>query len=251
MSTIGTTPETSGPPTPSPRIGGTLLTGGALIVLSVTAALTSHTAFTDWLPTERAQYLEYGAAEACPDPTATVSAEDCLREIPFTVEGTKNTSKRKYATLTGPELFPRETVPFGKSGPVLHELERGDLVTGTVWRGLIVVVAKGDARQTTSDAPRDEPQMTAAVGTFAGLLAALALMFGAIRLVRPRNPGHFTWRPYGKWLLIVSGISCGVIGLATVWWGLPWVIVPMVCGSAFAITAWFLHRDLRLGRLTS
>ncbi|MFJ7209306.1 hypothetical protein ACIQWR_37955 [Streptomyces sp. NPDC098789] len=122
-------------------------------------------------------------------------------------------------------------------------------VTGTVWRGVVVVVAEGDVRQNSADAPRDEPQMTAAFGTFAGLLAVLALMFGAVRLVRPRDPGFLTWQPYGKWLLIVTGASCAVVGLSTVWTGLPWLLVPTVCGMVVAITAWFLHRDLRLGRV--
>ncbi|WP_051877372.1 hypothetical protein [Streptomyces natalensis] len=91
--------------------------------------------------------------------------------------------------------------------------------------------------------------MTAAIGTFAGLLAAFALMFGVMRLVRPRDPGLFTWRPYGKWLLIVAGAACAAVGLIAVWTGLPWPVVPAVCGAVVAGTAWFLHRDLRLGRV--
>ncbi|MER5750750.1 hypothetical protein [Streptomyces sp. NPDC002088] len=161
----------------------------------------------------------------------------------------KTHKKNMRATLLGPEPFPRTVVPFGDSGPVLSGLQRGDRVTGTVWRGVVVVVAEGDLRQNSADAPRDEPQMTAAVGTFAGLLAALALMFGARRLTRPRDPGLFTWRPYGKWLLIVTGATCAVVGLCTVWTGLPWLLVPTVCGAVVAGTAWFLHRDLRLGRV--
>lgn len=62
--------------------------------------------------------------------------------------------------------------------------------TGTVWRGLVVEIAKGDLRQDSADAPRDEPQTIAAAGTFAGLLAAVALMFGGVRLVRPRRLGR-------------------------------------------------------------
>ncbi|MGX4689954.1 hypothetical protein [Streptomyces sp. JNUCC 63] len=220
-----------------------------LIVLSLAAALTSHSVFTSWLPSDRTQYREYKAAEACPARRVIPRAEDFLREVTFTVEDTSLGAKRTTATLLGPEPFRRMVVPFGDLGPVLSGLRRGDRVTGTVRRGAVVVVAEGDARQNSSDAPRDEPRMTAAVGTFAGLLAALALIFGAMYLARPRDPGPFTWRPYGKRLLIVTGAACTVVGLSTVWTGLPWLLVPTVCGVVVAGTACFLHRDLRLGRV--
>ncbi|MFE7712350.1 hypothetical protein ACFU6I_42905 [Streptomyces sp. NPDC057486] len=243
----GTIRGADGPP--PPRAGGNRLVGAALIVLSLIAALSCHSILTTWLPADRALYREYKAAETCPTRRVIPRAEDCLREVTFTVEGARKHPKGMRATLLGPEPFPRMVVPFGDRGPVLSGLERGDRVTGTVWRGVVVVIAEGDVRQNSADAPRDEPQMTAAFGTFAGLLAALALMFGAVRLVRPRDPGFFTWQPYGKWLLIVTGASCAVVGLSTVWTGLPWLLVPTVCGTVVAITAWFLHRDLRLGRV--
>lgn len=176
-------------------------------------------------------------------------AEDCLRKVTFTVEGTRKTTKNMRATLLGPEPFPRLVVPFGDPGPVLGGFQRGDRVTGTVWRGVVVGLAEGDVRQNSADAPRDEPQMAAAFGTFAGLLAALAPMSGATHLARPRDPGLFTWHPYGKWLLIVTGVTCAVVGLSTGWTGLPWSLVPTVCGVVVAGTAWFLYRDLRLGRV--
>ncbi|MGW7247211.1 hypothetical protein [Streptomyces decoyicus] len=91
--------------------------------------------------------------------------------------------------------------------------------------------------------------MTAAIGMFAGLLAVLTLVFGAMHLTRPQGPGLFTWRPYGKRLLTVMGVICTVMGLSTVRTGLPWLLVPTVCGTAVAGTAWFVHRDLRLGRV--
>lgn len=238
-----------GPSPHAPGAGRNLLVGAVLIMLFLAAALTSSFLFATVLPTDRTLYREYESADVCPARTVIPSAEDCLREVPFTVEDTVKARRHMRATLLGPEPYARVVVSFGDPEPVLDGLERGDRVTGTVWRGVVVVVAEGDARQESSEAPRDELQMTAAVGTFAGLLAALALMFGAIRLIRPRDPGFFTWRPYGKWLLIVAGASCVVVGLVTVWTGLPWLLVPTVCGTVVAGTAWFLHRDLRLGRV--
>ncbi|MFD9002978.1 hypothetical protein ACFV0T_18680 [Streptomyces sp. NPDC059582] len=233
----------------SPRAGRNRLVGAALIMLSLAAALTSYAVFATWLPADRTRYREYKAADVCSARTVVPRAEDCLRKVSFTVEGTRKARKNMRATLLGPEPFSRMVVSFGDPGPVLDGLERGDRVTGTVWRGVVVVVAEGDVRQNSADTPRDELQMTAAVGTFVGLVAALALMFGAIRLARPRDLGLFTWHPYGKWLLFVTGASCVVVGLCTVWTGLPWLLVPTVCGAVVAGTAWFLHRDLRLGQV--
>ncbi|MGD3109422.1 hypothetical protein [Streptomyces sp. YGL11-2] len=246
---IGTVRGADEPPLPLPRAGRNRLVGAALIVLSLASALTCSFVFTTWLPTDRALYRDYKAAEVCPARRVIPRSEDCLREVDFTVEGTRNTAKDMRATLRGPAPFPRMVVPFGDPGPVLSGLQRGDRVTGTVWHGVVVVVAEGDFRQSSADAPRDEPQMAAAVGTFAGLLAVLALMFGAMHLARPRDPGFFTWRPYGKWLFIVTGATCAVVGLSAVWMSLPWLLVPTLCGTVVAVTAWFLHRDLRLGRV--
>lgn len=249
MKTTGTAQGKGIPPPPRSRIGGTLLTGGALLVLSVLAALTCYSAFTSWLPDSRGRLREYRTAETCPARTVIPRSEDCLRELAFTVESTRNASRQIDVTLLGPEPYPRRVVPFGHSGPVLSGLEPKDRITGTVWRGSVVEIAEGDIRQVSADAPRDEPQMIVAAGTFAGLMAALTLMFGGVRLARPRHLGFLTWSPYGKWLLIVTGVSCAVVGLLTVWTGLPWLIVPTVCGTVVALTAWFLHQDLRRGRV--
>ncbi|RZU46379.1 hypothetical protein EV284_1051 [Streptomyces sp. BK022] len=245
----GTAWVADGQPPPQPRARRNLLVGAALVLVSVAAGLTCQAVFTSWLPSDRTQYREYKAAEACPARSVIPRVEDCLREITFTVEDTSLGAKRTTATLLGPEPFPRMVVPFGDTEPALSGLQHGDRVTGTVWRGVVVVVAERGIRQNSSDAPRDEPQMIAAVGTFAGLLAAWALMFGAMHLARPRDLGLFTWRPYGKWLLIVTAATCAVVGLSAVWTGLPWWVVPTVCGAVVAGTAWFLHRDLRLGRV--
>ncbi|MFE9118164.1 hypothetical protein [Streptomyces sp. NPDC007172] len=237
-------------PVPSRHSAGrNRLVGTALIMLSVLAALTCYTSFTSWLPTDLASYREYKAAKPCPAHTEILRAQDCLRDIAFTVEGTHKTVRDLRLTLLGPPPFARTDVLFGNRNPVLGSLEDGDKLTGTVWRGIVVAVAVGDERQTSVDAPRDEPQIAVAVGTFAGLSAALCLMFGAVYLTRPRNTGHFTWRAYGKWLLIVTGASCAGVGLVTAWAGLPWAVVPTVCGVIAGGTAWFLYQDLRLGRV--
>jgi hypothetical protein len=232
-----------------PRIGRNLLVGAVLIVVSLASALASYAVFADWLPGDRTRYQEYRAAEVCPARRPVPRVEDCLREIPFTVEDTSLGAKEITATLLGPRPFPRARVWFGHSEPVLSGLQRGDRVTGTVWRGVVVMIAQKGVRQESSDAPRDEPQPTAALGTFAGLLAVWALVFGTMRLLRPREPGPFTWRPYGRRLLVVAGVVCAVVGLITGWTGLPWWLVPTVCGAVVAGTACLPLRNLSLRRI--
>ncbi|WP_329141819.1 hypothetical protein OIU91_00250 [Streptomyces sp. NBC_01456] len=235
--------------TPPPRAARNRLVGVLLIITSLAAALVCSLVFTTWLPGDQARYREYQAADACPGRAVVPRSEDCLRKVDFTVESTDDRIKHLSATLLGPEPFPRMHVSFGDPGPVLSELQHGKKVTGTMWRGDVVAIARGDVGQASSDAPRDEIQAPAAAGTCAGLLAALALMFGVVRLTRPRDPGFFTWRPYGKWLVMVTGGSCALVGLVSVWAGFPWPTVPAVCGAVVAVTAFFLHRDLRLGRV--
>lgn len=86
----------------------------------------------------------------------------------------------------------RGTVAFGDAGPLLEQLAPGDQVTATAWRRDIVVLSKNGVRQNTSEAPRDELQMNAALGV---LVAAQTFVFGAVRLARPRATGG-VWRPW-------------------------------------------------------
>ncbi len=221
--------------------------GASLITASLISALACYAVFAVWLPYDAERYREYMAAEQCPDRAATQRAEDCLRTVSFTVTDTELDGGRgsRYRATLYAAPFWNHVVPFGDPGPVLEQLRPGERITGTVWRGAIMTIAKGDSRQNTSDAPRDEAQMTAAIGTFAGLLSVLALGFGAVRLARPRDHEPFTWYPYGKWLLITMGIVCTAAGFLTLWPGWPWWLVPTVVVPAMAYVAWQLYRHFR------
>ncbi|WP_406725502.1 hypothetical protein WJ438_13760 [Streptomyces sp. GD-15H] len=166
----------------------------------------------------------------------------------FTVVKTviKNAGKSSTheATLKDEDSW-RGVVDFGDPGPLLERLEPGDEVTATVWRRDIVVLSKDGVRQNSSDAPRDELQMNAAFGMLAGLVAAEAFTFGAVRLVRPRDCEPFTWNPYGKWLLIASTAACFGVGLPAVWIGIPWWAVPAVGVPAVVCAAGLMHHFLR------
>ncbi|MFM9456400.1 hypothetical protein [Streptomyces europaeiscabiei] len=220
------------------RIGATLLT------LSLAPLLACILVFAVWLPQDMNRYEEYGAAEPCGADAPAKEWEDCLRTVSFTVDSTRNTSSRNggyRAALSGAPLWNR-TVEFGGPDPLLERLRPGDRVTGTVWRGDITALSRGGVRQSTSGEPRDEPQMTAAIGTFAGLLAALGFWLGAMRLTRPHDRETFTWAQYGKPLLIALLIACCGVGLPFVWLGLPWWLVPAVVVPLMVYTAGLVHR---------
>ncbi|MEV7886476.1 hypothetical protein ACWD3I_00905 [Streptomyces sp. NPDC002817] len=228
------------------------LVGVLLVLLSVVPAVSCWLVFSAWLPSDVERYQEYRAADPCPDRStataAATTAEDCLLTITLTVERTRNEPGRRSgsytAALDGAPVW-SGTVSFGDPDPVLERLVPGDRITGTLWRGEVMTVGKGELRQNTSDAPRDEPQMTYAIGTFLGLLAALGLGFGAVRIARPQGHEPFTWRPLGKTLLIVTTVACVGVGLPAVWIGVPSWIVPAVVVPIVAVTAWQLHQHLR------
>ncbi|WP_460066748.1 hypothetical protein [Streptomyces sp. YKOK-I1] len=218
--------------------------GALLLTLSLIPALACYFAFALWLPDDIDRYRDYSGAEPCAAGTAPREYEDCLRTVAFTVEGTRIKGGRSgvyEATLSGAPFW-NGVLGFGDSGPLLHELERGDRVTGTVWRGEIMSVSRDGVRQESSDEPRDEPQMAAALGTCAGLLAAMALTVGTARLTRPRPPQPFPWRGWGKPMLIVLSVGCPLLGLVGVWWDIPWWLFPPVLVPLMGYTAWELHR---------
>ncbi|MFF2214941.1 hypothetical protein [Streptomyces antibioticus] len=224
----------------------TRLKGLALLALSVLAALGCWAAFTTWLVSDRVGYRAYETAPTCPDGAPERRYEDCLRTVTFTVDATKvDRGKRGglRATLSGTPYWDG-VVLFGDPGPVLEELRPGDRISGTVWRGEVVSIAESDARgvrQRTSDAPRDEPQMPAALGTGLGLLAALTLVFGCARLPGPGPHAWFAWRPYGKRLLILTVSVSVALGLVGVWTGLVWWLVPAVEVTLVALGAVLIY----------
>ncbi|WP_406469509.1 hypothetical protein OH738_23180 [Streptomyces hirsutus] len=211
--------------------GRTRFTGVLLIVLSLIPAAACYVVFSWWLPSDSERYRDYRAAEPCSSRAMEQGRTDCLSTWHLTVEETVNKPAKKgssyEATLTDQDSW-RGTVSFGDPGPLLERLESGDQVTATAWRRDIVVLSKDGVRQNTSEAPRDELQMNAAIGVLAGLVAAQALVFGAVRLVRPRDYEPCTWNPYGKRLLLTTIAVCFGVGLPAVWIGIPWWTVPAV-----------------------
>lgn len=224
--------------------------GVVLIALSLIPVAACVQVFGHWLPYELKRYEDYRAAEACVPRVPTRPWENCLRDVTFTVEDVENRVKHRRVTLSGGPFWNGD-VAFGDPGPVLGRLTPGGQVTGTVWRGDVVLLGKGELRQSSSDEPRDEPQMTAAVGVFAGLLAVLGFWFGAVRLVRPRDREPVTWRGIGASALVTMGIVSFVVGYACLLAGLPWWMVPPAVVGVVACVVWPLYRHRRPGAVAA
>ncbi|MEV4940721.1 hypothetical protein [Streptomyces zaomyceticus] len=220
--------------------------GVLMILLSLTLAAASYAVFSWWLPSDQSRYQDYRAAEPCSARAIEEEQTDCLSTWRLTVEKTVNKTGGKAtsyeATLTDQRSW-QGTVSFGDPGPLLERLKTGDQVTATIWRRDIVVLRQDGVQQDTSEAPRDEVQMNAAVGVTAALVAAQLFVFGAVRLARPRDHDPFTWKPYGRRLLITIAVVCFAVGLLTVWIGIPWWSVPAVSVPIVVCTAVVtLHR---------
>ncbi|MFG2967231.1 hypothetical protein ACGFZS_28550 [Streptomyces sp. NPDC048288] len=233
------------------RLWGVLLVAGAVVSAYLCCYL-----FAVALPTTMREYREYRAAAVCSDPLPAGPAEDCLRTVTFTVrdtvvEGRRGLLPRRHvrfeATLSGTRYW-NGAVAFGDPGPVLRQLRTGDRVGGVVWRGAVTRLVRYDDEQATADEPRDEPQMFAGLGVTAALLAALALGFGVLRLVRPDDLGPWTWRPVGRWLL-------GIVLVAGLGWAygalllhVPWQAVAPVAVALTALMSAVLFTVRRLRR---
>ncbi|NEA98528.1 hypothetical protein [Streptomyces sp. SID13726] len=226
--------------------------GVLLVLMALAAGVGSWFAFTSWLPADVDRYRDYTAASPCPERPARQAVEDCVRTVTFTVEDVRLGRQKKNdkkVTLSGAPFW-NGTVSFGDTDPLLPELSRGDQVTGTVWRGTVTMLTKGELRQNTSGAPRDEPQMVAAIGTSSGLLAILALAFGTARLAGRPDRKYVAWKPYGKRLVITLASATFAVGLPLVWLGVPWWLTPVGISAVVACGTVLIYRwDTPSGRL--
>ncbi|MEV6975039.1 hypothetical protein [Kitasatospora sp. NPDC093806] len=228
------------------------MTGALWITAAVLLTALCYLLLAVLLPGDIERRRDYTAATACPTATAEQTVEDCLRTVPFTVEKTVLTGGKQdgyQARLQGSPFW-NGTLRFGDAGPLLDKLTPGEPVTGLVWRGAVMRLERDGVRQSSVDEPRDEAQITAGVGTLAGLLAALALYLGALYLGAAQPTGRPggtspTWRSFGKPMALTVLLACAVTALPAFWLDLPWWTVPAVAVPLSALVGRLLHRAAR------
>jgi hypothetical protein len=167
--------------------------------------------------------------------------EDCLRTWHATVVKTMINNlgrSRNYEVTLEDDGSWRGIVGFEDPEPLFERLATGDRVTATSWRRDIVVLGTGGIEQNTDDAPRDSLQLNAALGTLAGLFAAQAFVFGAVRVVRPSSSRPFTWNPYGGWMPATDPVAGIGVGITAMWMGIPWWFVPPAVPVVACLLAW-------------
>ncbi|MEU6865882.1 hypothetical protein ABZ924_21955 [Streptomyces sp. NPDC046876] len=223
-------------------------TGAALLVASLMPALFCYFMLAVQLPYENGRHAAYTAARQCPTDETVREREDCVRTVSFTVDAVQLKGGRgsQYSATVSGAAFWNGKVDFGDPGPLLERLNPQDQVTGTIWRGAVMTIAKGDVRQNSADKPRDEAQIFAGIGTYAGLVAALCLWFGAMRLSGQRRLYEpHTWRGLGRPLLIALAVICAAVAVPAFLLGIPWWVVPAVTVPFSAYTAWQFDRYRR------
>jgi hypothetical protein len=183
----------------------------------------------------------YEAAPRCA--SAPSEPAGCRWTQPFTVaavhlSGGKREADR--AVLTSADGTRWET-EYADRKPLLGELKKGDVVTGTVWRGLLTEIAAKGAAQRTQDAPvnmRTRVLILALIVVPSGLLMAAA---AAWRLVRRAGPttGMVATLGLGVGLLFAALFSPliggeDLVGVAAVW--VP--VAAVMTGAAIYYTAY-------------
>ncbi|WP_371616428.1 hypothetical protein [Streptomyces sp. NBC_00454] len=232
------------------------MSGALRIAAALAAAAVCWFAFAVWLPADARRYADFADARPCAAGVEVAERADCLLALPATVKKTWGTDgEGSRVWLTRPAA-PGELlgIEFKDSGPLLYRLLPRDQVTVTFWRGEAVGLEKDGLRLKTDAAPRDEGQITAAIGTFAGLLAILGLSTGISSL---RSAGHPRVDRFGrlsaaKPLILVAMLVSAVAAAVTLlldapWWTVPATAAPIVAAAAEALYRWFA-RPLRTRR---
>ncbi|NVI89735.1 hypothetical protein [Actinomadura sp. BRA 177] len=126
----------------------TLLVGAGLVALMVGLVATE-------VPDGNRDLDAYKAAPRCP--SAPAEPAECRWTQEFTVSDIRLTYKRgklDRATLTDANGAKWETA-YTTTGPVLDDMDKGDRLTGTIWRGRVTEVAMNGDSQDTEAAPDD------------------------------------------------------------------------------------------------
>ncbi|WP_285496578.1 hypothetical protein [Actinomadura sp. NBRC 104425] len=134
----------------------------------------------------------YEAAQRCP--AAPSGPAECRWTQEFTVSGVHLTNKRgdfDRVVLTGADGKTWEA-RYTSRAPVVDSLDKGDRVTGTIWRGRLTEIAADGESQRTYDAPADlraRSLVLALITIPSGLLMAAVCLWRLARRVADPTPG--------------------------------------------------------------
>ncbi|OLT28775.1 hypothetical protein BJF83_14160 [Nocardiopsis sp. CNR-923] len=141
-------------------------------------------------PDGTADLEDYRAAGPCS--SAPAGPSDCLWTVELTVSDVhlddRGTRSPSYTTVLTDARGGTWESSYGDRGPVVHRLDVGDRVTGTVWRGELTEIAFEDRTQATRDAPADlrtRVLIGALVSVPSGLLLAATSLWRLARLHEP------------------------------------------------------------------
>ncbi|MBB4931751.1 hypothetical protein F4561_002571 [Lipingzhangella halophila] len=188
-----------------------------VLILLIQLALLALAAFliAREAPGGRDELQDYEAAERCQ--SASPGPADCLRTYEFTVaevtideRGRDHTYRAILTDTRGDEW----QTDYGNPGPVLEHLDKGDRVTGTVWRGMLTEIEAEGASQETSDAPAD---MRARVLILGIMIIPACLLIVGVCVWRLRSAEPAT--------------GMGLTLYLAIWWFLAGGASPLILGT--------------------
>jgi hypothetical protein len=222
-------------------LGGVALVGGATELATVVA------------PDNVRELHAYEAAPRCSAAPSTPA--ECRWTEEFTVSDihvVRNYEKGERSAVLTRASGARWNTEFNQSGPVLEQLDEGDRVTGTIWRGRLTEITANGAVQQTRWAPAGggAPDILALVLASSGLLVIVAC---AWRLQRRRaTPAMEATIVLGLGLLYVGLLSAAALfALALFLWPSVadnfWLFAAFFCTGAAWMTV-VERRSLRAPR---
>ncbi|MEU2231679.1 hypothetical protein [Streptomyces vietnamensis] len=180
--------------------------------------------------------------------------EDCLRAVSFTVESV-NLQRGKGSggrILVVSTQEGESRLQFNGIGPFLERVRTGDRVTGTIWRGRIVVLADSEGGQRTATHPVGGSLLGATFGIMLLLGGGLGTYAARWWI---RHPGHSSHRHPPE---LVAACRA-TLGLGIYTFALAVVLYPWEAQLGVFLALWapaagpagvFLFRRRSIGRTT-
>ncbi len=196
------------------------------------AAAVLYTAGTA-IPAARADERAFAAAVPCTRPLSAGDArEECLRDVEFTVRAVSVSPGRqaRHSALLARGGRPPRWVGFRGGEPLLERLERGERVTGTVWRGQVVRITGRGTTQLTDAHPAggSGDMVFLGVSAAAGTAGACGIGWWALtrhRLLaaraRVRNLSAEGWAGLGLGGCALASVPLAAGAEWPLWWTAP------------------------------